>query len=615
MFSIIYKKGLNADKSKMEFDHPLTFFKANEMLMDAVSRYKQTGQSMRISYKILDMESGEGIFNSKIVIDSDIESLFQLIKENSNAPRIVIDYVIKVENKEIIEEEFTSFNDHAEEKAKLEQLKAEKNNILQQLKKDEKERELRDLEFQKKMKEMEEEKKALEKALQLKEKEDAVKESERIESIRLLEEKKYKAMKLMEEKRILDKKKKEEHEMRLSQVESETKKAEIELASFETELEMKALERKKELQELEEKRVELNRQVSVLKAEEDKKGIKHEQRKLTAKKKVQEVDIKSVKGRSKHFVRFIPKNTLNNKNNDFKQLDKYHSKHIFSSNEINSTLYQTIPSKIVVVGSLYRGAGSTLLSTNLARMIGERGVDVAYVEHPLIKPYMFDYLQIHASVNEEKEYFDVAREIKAHGLVRSKQQEWVQHKVKWHVIDSRKPPLTSFSYENMLVLSHAIHTSVLVIDISNRWLDPEIQKFLYLADYIYLCIEPDPIKYDWSLFNYGAEQVQEKMIMDFLNDDKKLAEYDLINMKYIKGIEFKAWNEMLQKKPLVKIPYINYEDIQRAVYKSTLLYDLNQEYYLMLEDKLRPLLKVIPKDFQDVRKKEGNILTKIFRKY
>ena len=201
MFLITYKKGLNAEKSKIEFDRPLTFSDANEMLLEAVIKYKQTGQSMKIGYKIIEIESGESVFNSKIVIDRDISSLFQLIKENSNTPKIVVEYITKVENREISETENTiSFNNHVEEKARLEQLKAEKSDILQQLKKDEKERQQRDIEFQRKMQEIQDEKKALEKALQLKEKEEAVKESQRIEALRKLEEEKINAMRLMEEK-------------------------------------------------------------------------------------------------------------------------------------------------------------------------------------------------------------------------------------------------------------------------------------------------------------------------------------------------------------------------------------------------------------------------------
>lgn len=279
--------------------------------------------------------------------------------------------------------------------------------------------------------------------------------------------------------------------------------------------------------------------------------------------------------------------------------------------EVIRTAYQAIPSKVIVIGSLYRGAGSTILATNLARMIGERGIDVSYVEHPLIKPYMFDYLQVHR--NTDREYFEISREIQSEGLARSKREQWIEHKVKWHIIDSRKPPLPSFTYENMLVLSHAIQSNVIVVDISDRWLDPEIQKFLCLADNIYVCVEPDPIKYDWSIFEHTENNTKEKMIMDYLNNNKNLPHYELVNMKYADGIDTKLWNEMLHQKPIAKVPYISYSDVQKSLYKSKLLYD--NGYNDLFEEKLKSIIaKIIPKDFLEIRKKERFSLKNIFQK-
>ncbi|MCM3603113.1 hypothetical protein M3175_20450 [Robertmurraya korlensis] len=351
MFLITYKKGLNVKKSKIEFDRPLTFVKANEMLLEAVTKYKQTGQSMKVSYKITELETGESVFNSKILIDRDIPSLFQLIRENSSAPKTVTEYVAKVENRTVIEEEeVISYNSHVEEKAKLEQLKSEKNDILQQLKKEEKESQLREIEFQKKMREIQEEKAALEKSIQLKEKEEAVKESQRLEALRLLEEEKTKAMERMEEKQELDKKKKEDHERRLKEVEEKAKKAELELKSIETELEKKELERKIELQEVEEKLLETDRKASVLKAEGDIEEVKHQQEiinfkkptesplpkadipttmvipKLTFKERLQELDFEEVKGRSIQFVKYSAKGSVNGSKKAYKILKNYHLK-------------------------------------------------------------------------------------------------------------------------------------------------------------------------------------------------------------------------------------------------------------------------------------------------
>ncbi|TRZ39295.1 hypothetical protein CEQ21_07965 (plasmid) [Niallia circulans] len=355
MYLIIYKKKLNAEKGRFEFDSPQTFAKANEMLIESVSRYKQTGLSMKVGYKIIEAQSGESIFNSTISIDKDISSLYEIIRQNSNTPKTVTEYAIKVENREIIETENEfSFNNNVEEKAKLEQLRAEKNNIQQQLKKDEKERQQRELEHQKKMKEIQDEKEALEKSIALKEKEDAVKESQRIEAVRLLEEEKIKAHQRMEEKKELDRKKKEDHEKRLKQVEEDAKKAEIDLANTEVEFEKQELERKKELQALEEKKLESTRKANVLKAEKDKDDLEHQKEllsftssdpeiavanevlpspsivvpKLTLKERLQELDFEEAKRLLIQFIKFSVRSTISNSKKGYTIFKAYRVKQL-----------------------------------------------------------------------------------------------------------------------------------------------------------------------------------------------------------------------------------------------------------------------------------------------
>jgi hypothetical protein len=272
-------------------------------------------------------------------------------------------------------------------------------------------------------------------------------------------------------------------------------------------------------------------------------------------------------------------------------------------------VYQTIPSKVVVVGSLYPGAGSTILASNMARMIAIRGIDVAYIEHPLIKPYMFDYLQIH-----DGDYSDVSREINEEGLIKSAKEGWVQDGVKWHVIDSRKAPLTSFTYENMLVLSHAMQSSVLIIDISNHWLDPEFQKYLYLADHIFMCVEPNPIKYERSYVPISEFDYPEKKIMDLLSKTDKLNRYEIILMKDGEGMDNKVVKDMLHKEPLASVPYIPYQDVLGASNNIKLLYDFEQNG-LIFEESLKVVIsRFIPPEFLELASERRGFFKKLFSK-
>lgn len=271
--------------------------------------------------------------------------------------------------------------------------------------------------------------------------------------------------------------------------------------------------------------------------------------------------------------------------------------------EIIRTAYQAIPSSVVVVGSLYKGAGSTILATNMARMIAERGVDVAYIEHPLIRPYMFDYLQIH-NKEQNKPYVDLGNQIHLEGIARGKNSTFIEGGVKWHVNDSRIPNVSSFSYENMLTLSHAVQASVLIVDISDRWLDPEIQKYLYSADTILMCVEPDPVKYEWSLYSDGEYMQRERKAMEWLLNESDLKSFEMILMKNVKGIDIKGLKSIMHKKPLVTIPYISYEEVQGSLFKGKLLYDHNGNSETFEKTLIPVLAKFLPKDF--LEKKNQN---------
>lgn len=280
----------------------------------------------------------------------------------------------------------------------------------------------------------------------------------------------------------------------------------------------------------------------------------------------------------------------------------------FQEKEIIRNIYQTIPSKVVVVGSLYQGAGSTILATNLARMVAKRGIDVAYVEHPMIKPYMYDYLQIHTKT--EQVYVDISREIYEEGTLKSKKDIWRDREVKWHVIDSRKEQLPGFSYENLLVLSHSMAAGVLIIDISDKWLDPEIQKFLYIADSILLCIEPDPIKFERTISSVPKDE----NILHFLNSDDRLDHYDVVLMKDNKNIDNRVIKQMLDEEPQVRVPFIPYEKVMNALFNMKLLYDF-EDNGSIFEKSLLPIIKdLVPDEVVHLPGEKKGFMKSLFSK-
>jgi len=283
--------------------------------------------------------------------------------------------------------------------------------------------------------------------------------------------------------------------------------------------------------------------------------------------------------------------------------------------EIITKQYQSLPSKVIIVGSLTKGSGSTILATNLARMVGERKIDVAYMEHPLIKPYMYDYLQIHTS---DHEYTDVTRAVKVKNA-NLKEEPFIQDNVRWHVIDATEYPMKDFEYHHLLMATHAIGANVLIVDISDRWEDPEIQQFMRHADLILMAAEPDIIKYEYARLEYrvspsDSHPTREYRIMKYL-EENHINKYEIVLMKYFKGVHMETMNQILHRRPIAMLPYIEYPVIIKAMQNFKLLYDFdNSSKELLEENFLRIISRFMPNDLVQLKTERKGLLSKLIMK-
>lgn len=268
--------------------------------------------------------------------------------------------------------------------------------------------------------------------------------------------------------------------------------------------------------------------------------------------------------------------------------------------EVEKLRYTSIPQKLIAIGSLWPGAGSTLYAVNLARAIAERHVEVSYVEYPKSKPYVFDYLNI-GQLEQDlgTPYIDYAKQslIKSHLKVRGFRFRGVQ----WFVNDSRYPPIHEWTGENMLKFTYKLRdTPIVIIDVSNHWADPELQRFLVHTDHIYLCVEPDPVKIDrTSLLEKTAECNQltsEYRTLQFLQSIMtKENKYQYIEMKMNSKVKVRTWRECLEHPPISSLKYIPYEDVLASVWESSFLYD-QPRYQKIFETSFRPIIaNLLPK--------------------
>lgn len=281
--------------------------------------------------------------------------------------------------------------------------------------------------------------------------------------------------------------------------------------------------------------------------------------------------------------------------------------------EVERISYVNIPSKLIVVGSMWQGAGSTFFSTNLARAIAKRNVQVSYVEYPTIDPYMFHYFNISSWEEEsEQKFVDYARIIHGRGIA-PRGKAWVHQGVQWILNDPRYTSIKEWTYEKMLGLVYSLNTPVTIVDISTKWNEEGVQHFLHQADHIFVCIEPDPIKINRIAPNRSRkseEQREEYKTIQFLKQVEKNEKvpYEYIVMKSSKPIEREEWLSCLGKVPIVEIEYIPYPDIMSNVWDSRLTYD-DELYHEELEKVFFPIIQtILPAKFHHLEKNDDTII-------
>lgn len=292
--------------------------------------------------------------------------------------------------------------------------------------------------------------------------------------------------------------------------------------------------------------------------------------------------------------------------------------------EVVRTEFTAMANKVIVVASLWQGAGSTTLGVNLARAISERGLEVSYVEYPMSKPYMFDYLSIpmvEENSEREERYIDVSQDIKNEGRRINKKSIWKQNGINWYVTDTRKEPLDSFNYEELMQLVYSINSVITIVDVSHHLSDPVVQKFLHNADDVLVCIEPDPVKIDWlsTVRDKGIitnRQRPENRIISYLNEIETNEDvpYHFVTMKYTNNINRDEWLPSLEKEPIAFIPALPHKDLIYSVWSSTFIYD-DEQYNETLEKAMYPIItKFLPRHLYNLKEKKKKSLINIFKK-
>ncbi len=239
-----------------------------------------------------------------------------------------------------------------------------------------------------------------------------------------------------------------------------------------------------------------------------------------------------------------------------------------------------VSDKLILVGGLFAGAGSTFAAVSLARLLDHLQVPHAVVEHPAIEPDL--YMLLYGD-QQAPAHYAYAAAVLSSGQSPVDTVPWRRGFTTWVPLQPEGfqgtwQPSDSFK------LLHAVKQPVVIMDISTKWQDASVQELMACADEIVVVLDASPGKCNRPsslallqlLESYRARGIHVRYLVNRLEV----------------GQLHKEWVDSLPEAPFCTIPEISAEVVMRAVQKGECVQD-QQQVLSRLEQTMQPLLRAI----------------------
>ncbi|MBO8171219.1 MAG: hypothetical protein H0Z33_04910 [Bacillaceae bacterium] len=273
--------------------------------------------------------------------------------------------------------------------------------------------------------------------------------------------------------------------------------------------------------------------------------------------------------------------------------------------------FVSFPPKFIVIGNLSPSSGTTFITVNLARFLGEKNLPVSVYEPVMEQNILFDYLG--GAEKSPKDWVPWALQIQSEEKIKEG-TDWEQSGVKW-VPAGNQPLKRTWTERDSLKLTRQVkQTPLVLVDLSNEWDKPVHEHLLMEADMVWLITDTDPLKKTDAISR--LQPVYDRL-------DQKLS--FIVNRWFDEADKSmitewaEIWNR--EKNEPVKIPVISLipelgHENNLALWKGKMAWD-----YPGLKEKLKeafiPLSKqILPQSIVDqfIDKGPVNLFQAIFRK-
>lgn len=232
--------------------------------------------------------------------------------------------------------------------------------------------------------------------------------------------------------------------------------------------------------------------------------------------------------------------------------------------------------KLVVIGSLYAGAGATFSSLAFASVLRQWEVPHAVLEMPFNDPELYFWLN---GEQARPENYRFASDRVTAGGDFTVDQEWRQGVTTWYPSNPRKE-YEEWNEKDSMKLLYSIKHSLVIADISHQWDEPQVAEVLRIADEIVMVAEPIPPK----LFKQRSLRRFQKLL-EYQQSGKNT--WLMMNRGHSMK---KEWLSLLPLNPVGFIPDAEHEKVLRSFWTKGLWFD-EPEYAAKLIAAFQPFLQ------------------------
>ena len=222
--------------------------------------------------------------------------------------------------------------------------------------------------------------------------------------------------------------------------------------------------------------------------------------------------------------------------------------------------YKALENKLIIIGGLSKGAGSTFLSVNLAKALTDLKIRTSVIEPPLDEPYLFYYLGIDKKLSikcSQNSFYSYPHAID-NGRKIIKNMGTIIDDIIWIMPSPFENKIESWDHIKMLVLLDTARRSPInIIDVGTNYEHESIESILSGADMFLIAVNPLPAE-----LNKNKDRIER-----LLKLKKEGLPIEFIINYCTPAITKKDLSAYFKTTPVIYIPAVETRYIQECAYK------------------------------------------------